>query len=116
MQRMTEEERVKKGAVEAYLSRYRPAYENNQSLKKLVESDYTVAQKKRNESIMKEIESAIALLDVTRGKTVIEKKFIGGMPWRKIYKDMDISRDTGYKYYREAMIQLYDIMKSKQII
>lgn len=53
---------------------------------------------------------------VEQDEFFIEKKFIGGMPWRKIYKDMDISRDTGYKYYRESMIQLYDIMKSKGII
>ena len=116
MQRMSDEDRAKKDAVEAYLSRYRPAYENNESLKQLGAGSYANVQMRRNETIMQEVEYAISLLDVTRGKTVIEKKFIGGMPWRKIYKDMDISRDTGYKYYRESMIQLYDIMKSKGII
>lgn len=115
MQRMTEEEKAKKDAVEAYLSRYGPAYENNKSLEQFEVSDYTIAQKKRNEAIMKEVKTVIALLDVTRGKTVIEKKFLFGLPWRKIWKDMDISRDTGYKYYREAMLQLYDIMIEHEI-
>lgn len=77
---------------------------------------YSQTQAERNRAIMSEVEFAIALLDVTRGKTIIEKRFIASLPWRKIHKDMNLCRDTCYTLYRESMLLLYDRMVAAGLI
>lgn len=77
---------------------------------------YSQKQSERNNAIMSEVEVAIALLDVTRGKTIIEKRFIAGLPWRKIHKDMNLCRDSCYKLYRKSMLLLYDRMVAAGLI
>lgn len=111
MKKLSETDRSKLQPVKEYLSRYLPAEENYRSLED-INTAYAEQQRERSHKIMAEVESAIALLDVRRGKTIIEKRFILGEPWKQIYRNMDISRDTCFKMYRAAMVELYDRMVS----
>lgn len=115
MRGISEADHTKIQTVKEYLNRYRPANENYRTLEEL-NTEYAKRQRERSHKIMAEVETAIALLEVSRGKTIIEKRFILGEPWKYIYKNMDISRDTGYTYYRKAMLQLYDCMIQNGII
>ena len=107
MRGISEFDHMKIEAVKEYLNRYLIAKENYSTLEKL-NTEYSVKQRMRSKKIMTEVEAAIALLEISRGKTIIEKRFILGEPWKWIYKNMVISRDTGYKYYRQSMLQLYE--------
>ena len=111
MRKLSETDRSKLQTVKEYLSRYLPAEENYRSFEG-INTAYAERQRKRSCKIMTEVESAIALLDVNRGKTIIEKRFILGESWKQIHRNMDISRDTCFKKYRAAMVELYDRMVS----
>lgn len=107
MKKLSEIDRFKLQTTKEYLSRYLPAEENCRSLEG-IDTAYARQQRTRSQAIMRDVERIIVLLDVSRGKTLIEKRFILGLSWRKINKDMDLSRDSCYKLYREAMIELYN--------
>lgn len=115
MRGISEFDHMKIEAVKEYLNRYLIAKENYSTLEKL-NTEYSVKQRMRSKKIMTEVEAAIALLEISRGKTIIEKRFILGEPWKWIYKNMVISRDTGYKYYRQSMLQLYECLIQNGLI
>ena len=60
--------------------------------------------------IMHNITSAIGMLEISRGKTILIKSFLKGQSERTICRDMNISRDTYYNNRRRALLQLYDIL------
>lgn len=60
--------------------------------------------------IMHNITSAIGMLEISRGKTILVKNFLEGHSKRTICRDMNISTDTYYNYRRRALLQLYDIL------
>ena len=78
--------------------------------------NYSQIQAERNRVIMRECESAIALLDVSRGKTIIERRFLLMQSWNVIKFELSLSRDTCMMCYRATMIILFDRMVSAGLI
>lgn len=60
--------------------------------------------------LMDEITSEIGKLEMTKGKTILLKKYLSGHSEREICRDMKISHDTYYKHLRRALLQLYTIL------
>ncbi len=77
---------------------------------------YVKNMTEKNNATMREIENAIGLLDVCRGKTIVELRFLAALPWEQICSIVDRERDYCYKLYRAAMLQLYDLMIANGII
>lgn len=71
---------------------------------------YIESETMRAVDIKRQVTDAIAQLDVGRGKTLIEKRFIGGFSWRKIEREMNISKTYALNLYRDSMIKLYKII------
>lgn len=69
---------------------------------------YSQSQTERNQEIMKDIENAIALLDISKGKTILERRFLLMQSWEEIRQAMNLCRDTCYKFYRDALVELYN--------
>lgn len=111
MHKLSDNEKKKRDAMQAFLSRYAVADESRKSISQLsTQSDYARRQSERAWAIMSEIESAISRLDVSRGKTIVEKKHIAGLDWRRISMSMNLCRDTCFELYCKALIELYDLI------
>ncbi len=78
--------------------------------------NYSQTQAERNKTIMRECENAIALLDVSRGKTILERRFLLLQPWDRIVFELSLSRDTCMTCYRATMIIMFDLMVSAGMI
>lgn len=108
MKGMPREDQAKIAAVKQYLERYAQAKENAAALSGIeLRRDYERMQRTRNETIMRDIERVIAQLPVSRGKTILEKRFLGGETWPKIYLDLQIPQTTALTVYRAAMLQAW---------
>lgn len=71
---------------------------------------YIRQAEERNANVKSEVIRAINLLEVSRGRTIIEKRFIGNHSWKKICFDMKISDQTAYGDYKKSMLALYILM------
>lgn len=60
--------------------------------------------------LMDEITSEIGKLEMTKGKTILLKKYLSGHSEREICRDMKISHDTYYTHLNSALLQLYKIL------
>ena len=110
MRGLSKKDRTKIEKVKDYLGAYAAAKESNAALKGLDASAYVAKQQARNAAIMRGVENAIGMLPVSRGKTILEKRFICGEAWSKIYLDLQISQTTALTVYRTAILQLYDLL------
>ena len=116
MRSLSQEDRRKIEAVKLFLAPYAEAKENCLMLREREVSDYSRRQIGRCEALMRQIESAIGLLPVSRGKTVIEKRFLCGDSWSKIYLDLQISQTTALTVYRAALLELHDRMLEHNLL
>lgn len=110
MQKLTDSDRKKIEVVKSYLKSYASIAENQRSLSELPPIAYTVRMAKINRDLLQGIENAISLLEISRGRTIVEKRHIGNQSWKQIAIDIGISKDTCFKLYRDALLKLYEQM------
>lgn len=103
---MTDFEKME--AVKQLLLRFSVAKENQESLYGLGAAPaYCRKGVDQTERAMSDITDAIGLLELSRGKTIVERRFIGCQSWKEITVDLGISRSTARRLYRAAMLKLY---------
>lgn len=122
MQGMTPEEHERYDAVRAYLDEYRKAVEYEQLClnERNVQGEALSAFNARQSIIVDEIKgkslAAIDLLRVGLGRTIVEMRHIDLYGWRYIEKKTQMCRTTIYKYYRDAIFDLYQKMIDANLI
>lgn len=117
MKGLTESERQRIQAVKTYLERYIPAEESRQGLMQIRnDDDYVAEQVRRAKRIKEEVAHAVSLLDVGREKTLVELRYIVGLEWRKVYREMNISKSAGVILHKKAMLKLYRRMVEQGIL
>ena len=110
---MTDHEKLE--AVKQYLLRFAVAKENQNSLYGLgAAPGYCQQGLKATDRAMRDVTNAIGLLDLSRGKTILERRFIGCQSWKEISVDLGISRNTARRLYRDSMLELYRRLFEKQ--
>ena len=103
---MTDHEKLE--AVKQHLLRFSVAKENQDSLYGLgAAPGYCQQGVKETDRAMRDVTDAIRLLDLSRGKTILERRFIGCQSWKEISVDLGISKNTARRLYRASMLELY---------